>query len=36
MLEWKPRLALLLVALVVLAQFLSLLDISIGTVNWGW
>jgi hypothetical protein len=36
MLEWKPRLLLLLVAVVGLAQFLSVLQIGIGDVNFGW
>ncbi len=36
MLEWKPRLVLLLVALMGLAQFMSLLSISIGDVNFNW
>jgi hypothetical protein len=34
MLEWKPRLVLLLVALTSLALFLSLLRTGIG--NYGW
>jgi hypothetical protein len=38
MLEWKPRLVLLLVALASLASILSLLQISLGTgiANYGW
>jgi hypothetical protein len=38
MLEWKPRLVLLLVALTSLALFLSLLQIGISTGlgNCGW
>jgi hypothetical protein len=38
MLEWKPRLVLLLVALTSLALFLSLLRVGIvtGTGNYGW
>jgi hypothetical protein len=38
MLEWKPRLVLLLVALTSLALFLSLLHIGISTGlgNYGW
>ena len=38
MLEWKPRLVLLLVALTSLAMFASWLSISIGTSlgNYGW
>ena len=34
MLEWNPRLVLLLVALASLALFLSLLHTGIG--NYGW
>ena len=38
MLEWKPRLVLLLVALTSLAVFASLLQLGIGTGidNYGW
>jgi hypothetical protein len=38
MLEWKPRLVLLLVALTSLALFLSLLRFGIGTSTgtYGW
>jgi hypothetical protein len=38
MLEWKPRLVLLLVALASLASVLSLLHVGHGTglVNYGW
>jgi hypothetical protein len=36
MLEWKPRLALLLVVAVGVAQVASLLFISIGGVSYGW
>ena len=38
MLEWRPRLVLLLVALASLASILSLLqvDISTGLGNYGW
>jgi hypothetical protein len=36
MLEWKPRLALLLVVAVGVAQVASLLVISIGGVSYGW
>jgi hypothetical protein len=38
MLEWKPRLVLLLVALASLALFVSLLKVSGGTDlgNYGW
>jgi hypothetical protein len=38
MLEWKPRLVLLLMALTGLALFVSLLRVGIGTGlgNYGW
>ena len=38
MLEWNPRLVLLLVALTSLALFASLLHLSVGTSlgNYGW
>jgi hypothetical protein len=38
MLEWKPRLVLLLVALTSLALFLSLLHLGLGTDigTYGW
>lgn len=38
MLEWNPRLVLLLVALTSLALFLSLLHVGFGTDlgNYGW
>jgi hypothetical protein len=36
MLEWNPRLVLLLVALSSLALSLSLLHISTGLGNYGW
>ena len=37
MLEWKPRLVLLLVALASLAMFVSLLHFgSTSVVNMGW
>jgi hypothetical protein len=38
MLEWKPQLVLLLVALTSLALFLSLLHVGHGTGlgNYGW
>jgi len=38
MLEWKPRLVLLLVALAGLASIVSLLQVGIGTGlgNYGW
>jgi hypothetical protein len=38
MLEWKPRLVLLLVALTSLALFLSMLHLGISTElgNYGW
>ena len=38
MLEWNPRLVLLLVALTSLAVFLSLLQVGISTGlgNYGW
>ena len=38
MLEWNPRLALLLVALTSLALFLSLMQFGIGVSigNYGW
>jgi hypothetical protein len=38
MLEWKPRLVLLLVALASLALFMSLLQIGTGTSigHYGW
>ena len=38
MLEWKPRLVLLLVALASLALFVSLLKVGGGTDlgNYGW
>jgi hypothetical protein len=38
MLEWKPRLVLLLVALASLALFMSLLQVGAGTSigHYGW
>lgn len=38
MLEWNPRLVLLLVALASLALFASMLHLSLGTDlgNYGW
>ena len=38
MLEWKPRLVLLLVALASLALFMSLLQLGVGTStgHYGW
>jgi hypothetical protein len=36
MLEWKPRLALLLVVAAGAAQVASLLYLSIGGVAYGW
>lgn len=38
MLEWKPRLVLLLVALAGFASILSLLHVGLGErlVNYGW
>jgi hypothetical protein len=38
MLEWKPRLVLLLVALASLALFVSLLRVGVGTSTgtFGW
>ena len=36
MLEWKPRLVFLLVALVSLASVLSLLHGGTGTAHYGW
>jgi hypothetical protein len=36
MLEWKPRLVLLVVALASLAMFVSLLHVSTSIVQYSW
>jgi hypothetical protein len=36
MLEWKPRLVLLLLALASLASLVSLLHGGTGAANYGW